>query len=107
MEDVRRRLAVHGEAAHRRLMVRDRAVPQWLTANIALPLRRRTARAETVWRRGVGQRASAAKVSGAHHGRRVRAALLAAVLLLALAGAAMAAAQSGLLDALFACSDCP
>ena len=51
---------------------------------------------------GIGQRASAAKVSGAHHGRRVRAALLAAVLLLALAGAAMAAARSGLLDALFA-----
>ena len=51
---------------------------------------------------GVGQRASAAKVSGAYHGRRVRAALLAAVLLLALAGAAMAAARSGLLDALFA-----
>ena len=51
---------------------------------------------------GVGQGASAAKVSGAHHGRRVRTALLAAVLLLALAGAAMAAARSGLLDALFA-----
>ena len=51
---------------------------------------------------GVGQRASAAKVSGAHRSRRVRTALLAAVLLLALAGAAMAAARSGLLDALFA-----
>ena len=51
---------------------------------------------------GVGQRVSAAKANGAHHSRRVRTALLAAVLLLALAGAAMAAARSGLLDALFA-----
>ena len=49
-----------------------------------------------------GQRVSAAKVSGAHHSRRVRTVLLAAALLLALAGAAMAAARSGLLDALFA-----
>ena len=49
-----------------------------------------------------GQRVSAAKVNGAHRSRRVRTALLAAALLLALAGAAMAAARSGLLDALFA-----
>ena len=50
----------------------------------------------------VGQRVSAAKVNGAHRSRRVRTTLLAAVLLLALAGAAMATARSGLLDALFA-----
>ena len=49
-----------------------------------------------------GQRVSAAKVSGAHRSRRARTVLLAAALLLALAGAAMAAARSGLLDALFA-----
>lgn len=44
---------------------------------------------------------SAANSNGAHRCRRVRTVLLAAALLMALAGAAMAAARSGLLDALF------